>query len=451
MKGRPRPPEARRSAFKILRRVEEGGAYASVLLEREEMGFPDPRDSALLHELVLGVLRNQVLLDDVLSRVASRPVALIDPPIRTALRIGAYEILFLDRVPAFATVDSAVDLVKRSGFRAGAGFVNAVLRAVAAQESGRLPSPPERGDVSRLALLHSHPRWWVERAVNRLGWDEAVRLLEANNAQAATVLRPNLRRTTPRDLALRLEAEGVMTEPCRFLPEALRVRSGVAQRTRTFHEGYAWIQDEASQLAARLFGRVLRPRVADVCAAPGAKALQLAQSLPTPGILLAADRHVGRLGRLRQNLRRLKIDNVLVVAADMTARPPLRGPFDHVLVDAPCSGTGTLRRHPEIRWRLTPEDLTSLANRQAKLLHTAAGLLRCGGTLVYSVCSLEPEEGEQVVTGFLSRHPGFRPVDPRPALPETARDLIGGDGAFRTSPAEGGLDGFYAALLLREG
>lgn len=363
--------------------------------------------------------------------------------------MGAYALLFLDRIPDFAAVDSSVDLIRQVAPPSRAGFVNGVLRAVARAGRELLPPGPAPGDVDGLAVAGSHPRWWVRRCVETAGWDRTVELLRANNRPAPAVLRPNLKRTTPDDLQARLRAEGVRTEHCAVVPEALRVVAGPFRHTRAFRGGYAWAQDEASQLVPTLFGRVLRPRVADLCAAPGIKTLQLREALPMGGTIVATDRHPGRLRRLISNLERVGASDVLTAAADMAAgRAPLRGKFDHVLVDAPCSGTGTFRRHPEIRWRIRPDDLVNLSARQLGILETAATLLDHRGTLLYAVCSMEPEEGEGTVTRFLDRHPDFDVVDAVERVPETARRLVGADGALRTHPVDR-MDGFFAVLLRR--
>lgn len=439
---------ARRLAWWVLLRVERGGAYASILLDRYERRVGDPRDAALLHGLVLGVLRRQAQLDHVIARVSSRPAERMDPEVRIVLRIGAYELLFLDRIPDFATVDSAVELVKGTGRRSASAFVNAVLRGIARQGSTLLPPLPEEGDVGSLALYHSHPAWWVGRVVARLGWRAAGELLESDNRPAAAVLRPNFLRTDSAELASTLQAEGLLTEPCRFVPEALRVRSGAVARSRALDLGLAWVQDEASQLVPRLFGTRIGPRVADLCAAPGGKSLQLAQALEPGALLVAADRHPRRLTRLVLQARRLGLSGILPLGAEIApGAVPLSGTFDQVLVDAPCSGTGTLRRHPEIRWRLRPEALPGLSAQQGRLLDAAASLVAPGGSLVYSVCSMEPEEGERVVLGFLERHRRFRTADPEILLPQPLRSP---DGFLRTSPLTDGLDGFFAALLVRE-
>jgi 16S rRNA (cytosine967-C5)-methyltransferase len=440
------PPEPRREAYRILRRVDDAGAFASVLLEHRTAGFSDPRDAALLTEIVLGVLRRRACLDHAIARGADRPTAEIDGAVLTALRIGAYALLFLDRVPDFAAVDTAVSLVKEAGWKKAAGFANGALRRVARERHDLLPAPPAPGDVAALALFHSHPEWWTRRLVARAGWEAAEAHLKADNEPAPTVLAP---RRGERDLAGSLAGEGVRVEPCRFVPEARRTVSGVPQKTGVFRSGTFWIQDEASQLAVGLLGPAAGPTVLDACAAPGGKTLAVAARVPEGGLVVAVDRSAKRLSRLRQNVHRVRVDAVVTAVADMSRQAPFARAFDDVLVDAPCSGTGTLRRHPEIRWRLTPEDLPVLAERQGKILATAADAVRPGGRLLYSVCSIEPEEGEQVVAAFLAQHPEFSVADPRASLTPAAQELVGADAALRTTPFYDGMDGFYATLLTR--
>ena len=430
--------------------MEEAGAFASALLEARAGALDDRRDTALLTEIVLGVLRRRGILDYAIERAAQRPVAQIQPAVLTALRVGTYALIALDRVPDFAAVDTAVALVKESGHARGAGFVNGVLRRIARERELSLPPPPARGDIESLAVARSHPSWWVSRVVERLGWDDADALLAANNEPAATVLAVRGPAGAVERVAGELRAEGVTTEPGAFAPGALRVVEGVAQRTSAF-QADCWVQDEASQLAVAIFGDRVGPRSLDVCAAPGGKTLALAARTPEGGLVAATDRQPKRLRRLVQNVRRLEASAVVTLAADMTREAPLAIRFDDVLVDAPCSGTGTLRRHPEIRWRLRAEDLAQLAARQRALLDRAARLVRPGGRLVYSVCSLEPEEGESVVASFLAEHAPFTRIDPRAALPPSAHRFVGDDMALRTSPVDSGLDGFYAAILTARG
>ena len=231
--------------------------------------------------------------------------------------------------------------------------------------------------------------------------------------------------------------------------DSLRVFSG--SPGDALSSGLCWVQDEASQLVSDLVAARPDMTVLDLCAAPGGKAMHLASLVGPRGRVVATDRHAGRMKRLVGNVERCGFDQVIPLIADMTGPPPLRGGFDRILVDAPCSGTGTLRRHPEIRWRLTPEAIKLISLRQEKLLERAAGLLARGGRLVYSVCSMEPEEGERVIASFLDRFPEFSPVDPVAGLPEPARPLVGADRYLRTDPSRDGLDGFFAAALERSG
>jgi 16S rRNA (cytosine967-C5)-methyltransferase len=441
---------ARATAFEILLRVERDDAWASVLLEQRETELADPRDAALTHEIVLGVLRRRSLLDHCIGRVATRPVGKMDREVRTALRIGVYSLLFLDRVPDHAAVSSAVDLVAGRERGGRAGFVNGVLRAVARGKAAALPSPPTPPDTAGLARYHAFPRWWVARLVRRLGWEAAAAVLAASNQPAATVLRVDTARTTIEKLGRDLAAQGVEVEPGRYAPFAIRVSSGNPRRTTVLDQGLAWVQDEAAQLVPMLLGPDPGPRVADLCAAPGGKTLQLAAGLRDGGLVVAVDRNPFRTALMKSNLERHAVGNALVVLGDATSgSSALRPGFDQVLVDAPCSGTGTLRRHPEIRWRLRQSDLKLLAARQLDLLEAAAELLRPGGVMAYAVCSMEPEEGEEVVSRFLASRPDFMLADPRPWLPDPARALVREPGYLETSPARGGLDGFFAARLER--
>jgi 16S rRNA (cytosine967-C5)-methyltransferase len=444
-------PNPRREAFRILRQVEDAGAFASVLLETRSAELRDPREVALLTEIVLGVLRRRAPLDHAITKAAARPLEQIDGAVLTAIRIGAYALLYLDRIPDFAAVDTAVALVKEAGWAKAVGFANGVLRKIARERSALLPPAPATGDVEALSVFRSHPVWFTRRVVSRFGWDLADARLAANNEPAATVLASWPAAGSAAALRGALADDGVLVEACRFVPEALRVVSGVPQRAKAFREGTFWIQDEASQLAVLLFGHEVGPRVLDACAAPGGKTLALAARTAEGGLVVAADRHAGRLSRLTQNVLRLRAENVVAVACDISKRPPFRGSFDDVLVDAPCSGTGTLRRHPEIRWRLKPDDLLVHAERQRRILCAAAELVRPGGRLVYSVCSIEPEEGEAVIAEFLAERPEFARADPRSGLSPAAKTKIGDDLAVRTSPLDDGMDGFFAVLLTRRG
>ena len=442
---------ARAAAADVLLRVERDGARAGPLLAVAERGLRDPRDRALLHETVLGVLRRLRSIDGALAAAGTRPVAQLDERVRAALRVGAHAVLYLDRIPDFAAVDSAVEVAKRGAGVRAAGYVNAVLRRIAARRGELLPPPPRPGNVDELAAHHDHPTWWVARRVERLGWERTVRLLAADNRPAPTVVRANLLRGTAAELGALLSAEGIETEPSPWVPDALRVVSGSPQRTRAFAEGRAYIQDEAAQLVAGLLAARPGSLVIDVCAAPGGKCVQLACDPAVAPTIVACDRSWTRLRRLTDNVRRLGAPRVFPVVADGERHPPpIARPADAVLVDAPCTATGTLRRHPEIRWRLAPEDPARAAERQGRLLARAAEVVAPGGRLVYAVCSLEEEEGEDVARRWAAAHPDFS-VDREMVerVPGAARGWVGPDGALRTDPGDAGLDGFFAVAWVR--
>lgn len=437
-------------AARILDRVDRAGAFASDLLRAAEDRFDDPRDRALLHHVVLGVLRRRPAVDALLERGAARAIDAIDADVRAALRVAAYSIAFLDRVPTFAAVSCGVETVR--GLRPkAAGFANATLRAIA-----RDPDPPVSsgaGEIAALALAHGFPSWWVARRVADAGPELARRALERDNEPAEVVLRV-VRGASIDDVRRRLEGDGVVCEPGRFAPRALRVVSGSPWRSSVFGGGLVAVQDEAAQLVTALAAGATEGPWLDACAAPGGKSLQWAEDLPDGSALVAIDRSRKRLGRLVEAGARLRPDRrgrVLPVVADLERPVPSTSSFGAVLVDAPCSGTGTVRRHPEIRWRLGPEDFARLAARQLAILRSCADGVRNGGRLVYAVCSVEREEGRDVVERFLATSGAFRPVDAARYLPESASGLVDGDGAMRTGfPAEG-IDGFYAAVFERTG
>jgi len=453
------PRDARAAALEILRRVETGDAWASVLLRESDVSG---RDRALATELVYGVLRRRMWLDHVIGVFASRPLDAIDLPLLLILRIAVYQILFLDRIPDHAAVSEAVSgarAIARGG-KAGAAFVNGLLRSML-RGRDRIPAvpvavpvPDGRTDPAKtLALAASHPEWLVRRWIERLGLEETAKLLAAANVPAPMALRANRLRTDPAALAGRLRGEGVLTRPSSLLDGFLVVEEGNAWRTRAFDEGLFYIQDEAAGLVASTIRAERGMRILDACAAPGGKALALAEILGAQGQVVAADRHVSRLRLLAENARRLGV-RCAALAADMAQAAPLResARFDVVLVDAPCTGTGVIRRHPELRYRLEPEDISRLAAIQSALLSRCAGLVRPGGALVYAVCSLEPEEGPERVAALLAQRPELRAETP--AVPPGCDALVAATPAgpaLVTLPHRDATDGFFAMTLRRPG
>lgn len=472
---------ARTIAFEVLARVETEGAYAADVLHGllSRTGTPGKRfpsqpaqarrapalaggvkkqDAALATELVFGVLRWQRLLDFMIERQARRPAKSLDPEVRLSLRLGAYQLFFLDRIPPSAAVNESVELVKRAHKGSATSFVNAVLR--------RMPRGPLRGDgldrllpigmpeADRLAILYSHPTWMVARWTAAWGAERATARLETNNrapAPACSVL--DLDDTE--QVAASLREDGLEVEPGRLLRSSLVVRGGNLTETAAFREGWIAIQDEASQAVAQLLQVKRNQSVLDLCAAPGNKTLVLARAAGPKATIVAADIHLHRLRAVQAQLQRTRTAGVNPVALDATLPLPFSFQFDRILVDAPCSGTGTLARNPEIRWRLRSQDIGDLAARQARILRHALDALAPGGRLVYATCSLEPEENERVVREVMKDATGIRLVPAADSLvshlaPGVPTDRIfDEEGFFRTSSPDCGTDGFFAAVLER--
>lgn len=435
---------ARTRAVEILRQTLERGGRATALLSERSTEL-SPEDADLMRRIVLGVLRTRASLDEELTAVCRVPLSRLSPNLREILEVALYQIRHLDRVPAYAAVDEAVAHAKSSGSRGAASLVNAVLRNLL-----RLPSPA-RGDArdrpadaEALSRRFSHPRFLVERWLARFGTEATLSVLEADNAASGLDLMANARRTTREGLAAALLSEGVATRPSPLSPLALTVVSGNPLRSPLFAAGHFAIQDLASQALALLLpaGGTL----VDLAAAPGGKTFS-ALLLGKARRSVALDRSVRRLGLVRENRSRLGIFEALPVAGDFLASPLRSGKLDRVLLDAPCSGTGTLRKNPEIRYRVTPEEIERLAGLQERALESAAGLLAPGGFLLYATCSLEDEENDGVVERVLARSRELvrAPIDAPAALhPFVAADR------FQILPGADN-DGFTAHLIRRTG
>jgi 16S rRNA (cytosine967-C5)-methyltransferase len=450
---------ARKIAYEVLRRVEAEGAYASDVLHAELGARVKSEDAGLATELVMGVLRWRRLLDFLLERQLKKPVAKLDLPVALALRIGLYQLRFLERIPARAAVNESVELVKSARKTSAATLVNAVLRRAA--NEARVPAeklvPQDAPQAERLGVLHSHPTWMVERWLARLGAQQTIALLEANNrAPRLSCTLHDVGRSD--EIFTELRHAGLRVEPGNILQSAFAVSGGSPARTQSFRDGAISIQDEASQTIPLLLDVQANDRALDLCAAPGGKTPPLARAAGPGGIVVASDRHAHRLRAMREQFKRLGLAEVRLVELDAASPLPFGTLFHRILVDAPCSGTGTLARHPEIRWRLQPEQLKEFHDLQTTLLQSAFERLAPGGRLVYSTCSMEPEENEQVVEEALRTVSACR----RTAAADTANDLedklIPGfdgenlfdrDGFFRTAPGPLETDGFFAAIISR--
>lgn len=438
---------ARAAAFAILLRIEQRESYASELLHSGRYADLAPLDHGLATELVMGVLRWRSRLDAAIRVLCSQPLEKLDREVLTALRLAAYQLGWLDRIPARAAIHESVELVKRARKRSAAAFANAVLRKLAESDQLHHESPDpilSASNAQALAAASAHPPWLVERWVAQFGFGVAQRICAYDQAVPSTLIR--MRNTTTGEL----REAGIELAGGAFLAGAWRVVSGDITRTQAFREGRLAIQDEASQLVAALVGR--GARILDCCAAPGNKTLALADHNPEATIV-AVELHPQRASLVR---KRVSTKNLHVITGDVRAFSATQ-PFDRVLVDAPCSGTGTLAHHPEIKWRIRPADLADLQSRQRSILEAAMRQVAPGGRVIYSTCSLEREENEAAVEATLARNPSFRVREGRAELERLRSDgelvadidaLLSGP-YIRTIPGVHPSDGFFVAIFER--
>jgi 16S rRNA (cytosine967-C5)-methyltransferase len=445
---------ARVAAYETLTAVSSGRADLPTALAEARIPLHDERDHALATEIATGVQRWRARLDHLIGHFAKRDIARLDPEVLDILRLSAYQILNLTRVPAAAVVDDAVNLAKKAGKKSASGLVNAVLRSLSRQRSS-LPLPPRPADPgAREAVLAyfsttlSHPRWLAARWYDRMGFAAAERWMSFNNQAASLTIRTNRLTVAPETLRKQLEEFGVSVSAGRFAPDALVVEAGNPFRAPIPPEWFV-VQDEASQLIPLLAGPNPGPRVLDTCAAPGGKTTALAAAATPGGRVIACDVRERRMALLRRTVEQARAGNVLMIQADLMAPLPFRSLFDCVVVDAPCSGLGILRRDPDIRWRRREDDLPTLAAQQLQMLRHAAGVVAPGGRLVYATCSSEPEENEAVAGSFQALTPGFAPVDASRVHPHISSALVDRQGHLRTSPDLHGLDAFFGAVFER--
>jgi 16S rRNA (cytosine967-C5)-methyltransferase len=447
---------ARKAAFDILLAVERGRGHSDELLRGAKIDSLSTADRHLATALVLGVLRWQIRLDQVIRPLLKRPNAKLDPEVLIALRLGAFQLFFLDRVPAHAAIDESVELTKQSGHRFASGMVNAVLRS-AARAAARTPDSPLPSSETLLCAA-AHPAWLVERLTKFYGPDAAVAICRHGQQQPQS----SLRLKSPSEEA-ELEKAGIQLEPGSLLTAARNVISGDVSATDAFRTGRIRIQDEGSQLIGELAAcssedlNQNKERILDACAAPGGKTLILAERNPD-ALIVACESNPKRLADLKERLASLG-DRVEFRLADASTIEE-ESAFDVVLADVPCSGTGTLGRNPEIRHRLQPEDLARQAERQRALLRAAIRAAKPGGRVVYSTCSLEPEENEEVVASVLAEIPNARELSLASRIDSLAidgiltttgaehlRNRLNPHGALMLLPGALPTDGFFVALI----
>jgi len=439
----------RHQAVDILSQVRISQSFAGELLDacldsNTLSGTPDGR---LLTHLVYGVLRFQGHLDWIISKLYRGDFAKMDESIKNILRVGLYQLKFSDRLPAFAVVDEAVKSAKIIA-PTQSGLTNAILRNYL-RHGDKISFPSWKTQpAEHIAALHSHPLWLVKTWIDIFGKEEALALCKANNEMPPMTIRINTLKTSPEELELKLKVEGFSYATTNLSPDGIVLTDSTQpiQKTDLFREGLLRIQDEGAQLVSYLINPKDNENILDVCAGTGGKTTHLAAIMKNDGHILATDRHPGKLTELTKEITRLGINNIQTQQVDLSIMLPiaLKEKFDQVLVDAPCSGTGTLRRNPEIKWRTKALDLEGYAATQKTILQNAAPAVKKGGHLIYCTCSLMPAENEDVIRQFLVNNPQFILAP----IPEAIKKpLIDKNGFFRTYPHLHNTDGFFGAIL----
>lgn len=415
------------------------GALLDASFDRQTSRL-DPRDRRFTRELVYGMLRKRAWIDALLEPRVRGGSGRLDPDVHDLLRLGAYQLLYMDSVPAYAAIAQTVELAKRRHGVGPSRLANAVLRRLDRERDTNVVETPA-DPIDALAVQESHPRWLVARWVARWGEEETRRLLRANNLEAPLVARPV--HAVREQVEAMLEAAGVTVEDAPLVSDSIVLASPVSALTElgAFRQGLLHLQDPASTLVTKYAAVPEGATVADLCAAPGGKTVELARRASA---VFASDVSAARMRRVIENVTRMELDSVVPYVAD-ARRPALRG-VDMVLIDAPCTGTGTFRRHPDARWRVKPSDLAVMAALQREILRAASTIVGPGGLLVYSTCSLETEENDAQVERFLSDHSEWR-LEPPPegSVPTTVLDA----GRLRVLPQKHGTDGAFAARLRR--
>ncbi len=434
-------------AVKILNRVDRTDAYLDKLLEIEiKNSLLSGPDKSLLFEIVHGVTRWQGRIDWVLTGFYKGQFSKAIPNIKNALRVALYQILFLDKVPDYAAVNEAVEFVKKIQGQAAADLTNAILRNIIRnKEAIRYPNPDE-DIINYLSVYYSHPTWLVKRWVNRYGKDDTEKLLIANNNKPSLSIRVNNIVSKLEEVKSLLNKVELRYTSSKFVPEFIRmnVLSNITD-WEYFQKGYFSVQDESTGFPVKLLDARPGMRVLDLCAAPGGKTAFIADTMNNEGEIIALDRFESRLKILEKNLTRLKVTCVKSIVVDANEFEDELG-FDRVLVDAPCSGLGTLTKKPDLKWKRDLGDIRKIVNIQYELLKKGASLLKPEGIIVYSTCTIEPEENFEIVTKFLTENPNFQLVDVKGEFP---KEVVDGNGCIQTLPHIHGLDGSFSAKIKR--
>ncbi|CAG7603857.1 Ribosomal RNA small subunit methyltransferase B [Paenibacillus solanacearum] len=443
-----RKPSAREAALDVLVRIEQDRAYSNLLLNQTLQKHKlDKQDAGLATELVYGTVQRLNTIDYFLEPFVNKGVGKLEPWVRSLLRLSLYQLLYLDRIPDHAVVNEAVGIAKRRGHQGISGMVNGVLRSVI-RGKAELVLPADLPADRRIALAHSHPEWMVRRWIAQFGEAAAERICAANNTPPRVSIRANLLKLGAVALAERLRDGGLEAEPSAVSPAGVIVRGGGNMAlTPEYAAGLYSVQDESSMLVAEWVDPQPGERVLDCCAAPGGKTAHLAEKMGESGEIIACDMYEHKEKLIRDQAQRLGLKSIRTITTDARQLSDrfAAGSFDRILLDAPCSGLGVIRRKPDMKWEKRESELADICKIQRELLEAVHPLLKPGGVLVYSTCTIEAAENEEMVRGFLAAHPEFEPeLPPGDAGPLTDRSR---EGAVQIMPYDFGSDGFFIARL----
>lgn len=443
---------AREAALKILYEINEKGAYSNIALNKHFSAHDLPdRDRAFITELVYGVVKWKLTLDRTVAACSSIRMEKLSPWIKNILRLGAYQLLYLTRVPASAAVNESVNLARRYGHKASAGYVNAVLRNIAGGGGKDIVPDREKDTVGHLSLRYSYPKWITERFMDIFGEEFAESLLEAGNGVPDLTVRANTLKTSAEGLVETLKNEGVDALPGKYIKEAVIIKSQVSVTgLDSFRNGLFQVQDESSMLPAIVLAPQPGEKVLDACSAPGGKATHMAQLMRNNGLITAMDIHEHKLKLIKDTADRLGTDIIRTELHDAAVPVPQNdGAYDRVLLDAPCSGLGIIRRKPDIKWAKESRDIGSITALQRRLINSVSKAVRPGGVMVYSTCTLLPDENERIVRDFLNENDDFYDDDISAFLPHGLSEHARG-GMLQVYPNRDGTDGFFIARLARK-
>lgn len=439
---------AREAALQVLLAVEEQGAYSNLALQSVLANSSlSSKDTGLATEIVYGTIQRLNTIDYRLQPLLKQPLAQLDALVRNLLRLSVYQLDYLDRVPDFAVLNEAVEIAKRRKPKV-AGFINGVLRNILRGGKPKFPTF-EQDPVRHLALVESHPEWLVKQWISQYGTADAAAICAANNQRPALSLRVNRLRTTREELISVLASQGIEAHPSDVSPDGVLLQEGVdVTQLEPFRQGLCTVQDESSMLVAACVAPKPGMRVLDACAAPGGKTTHLAELMQDQGEIIACDIYEHKTELIRKISERLGIGSIQTMAGDVRQLLPTLGEFDAILLDAPCSGFGVIRRKPDIKWRKSPEDVEAIREIQLDLLRSVAGSLKSGGTFVYSTCTTMQQENQDLIRMFLEEHSDFKIHSLAGYMPETVVEKAAAEeGWVQLLPQHFGSDGFFICRM----